>query len=564
IPQDDSVENQTTAEKLIEYILDAQLEGGGWNWGWGDDIDPDLTGMALQALAPYYSSPEVASVIEKTLAALSGIQDDDGGFSAWGSPSAESSAQIITALSALNIDAASDSLFRKPRGNPLTALLSYRGENGGFKNGGEENRMTTEQAAYALVAYDRFKKGAHSLYDMMDVDLPTVSVGPQTGQPTSGAAGSAAFDVTTENIADGTYPVTLPGAPQGVTVSGDSVAIASGSGKLILKTATETPAGSHSLRMRLNGIASAAFTLTVAVENTEPEPETPPGTGEPGTIPEPGEPGEPGTVPEPGEPGTNVPGTGGGVTVIDVPPFVPTNDDVEAPNNVESFAVNDVSEITDLPGLADVPSGVIELLKADVAVNAQGVLVADAKAVVGGLSAGGATEIDTDGDILPLPVFRADVTQDKAVLVTMEMTLDSFAGDTVADLALLKLKSDGTTDRLVPASSPQAISHGQYTLTDGTGNAVSPETKIEAGKTYSLSLAIKDNSPYDWDPTPGSVLDPLALAKAKAAPSDGNKDKDKDEDEDNGESGGGCNSGAGGTFALFVLTLVAARRRKAA
>lgn len=40
--------------------------------------------------------------------------------------------------------------------------------NGGAKPG-EVDLMATDQAMYALVAYDRFVKGQTSLYDMTDV-----------------------------------------------------------------------------------------------------------------------------------------------------------------------------------------------------------------------------------------------------------------------------------------------------------------------------------------------------------------------------------------------------------
>ena len=40
-----------TREKLIQVILDAQLTDGGWDLS-ADKADPDMTAMAIQALAP--------------------------------------------------------------------------------------------------------------------------------------------------------------------------------------------------------------------------------------------------------------------------------------------------------------------------------------------------------------------------------------------------------------------------------------------------------------------------------------------------------------------------------
>ncbi|WP_026022543.1 hypothetical protein [Kurthia senegalensis] len=44
-----------TKGRLIDYILDHETEAGGWTL-FGTEADPDITGMALQALAPYYLS----------------------------------------------------------------------------------------------------------------------------------------------------------------------------------------------------------------------------------------------------------------------------------------------------------------------------------------------------------------------------------------------------------------------------------------------------------------------------------------------------------------------------
>ena len=49
-----TAKEQTTREKLIDYILGKQLQSGGWALG-EQEADPDMTGMAIQALAPYYN-----------------------------------------------------------------------------------------------------------------------------------------------------------------------------------------------------------------------------------------------------------------------------------------------------------------------------------------------------------------------------------------------------------------------------------------------------------------------------------------------------------------------------
>ena len=161
---------------LLSKILDSQLDDGGWAYN-GDTSDPDMTAMALQALAPHKSSKTqpVATAIESGITALSTMQLSDGGFAATlQSGGVESIAQAIVALSTLGIDVQTDVRFQKIGGNLLSALLSYQNATSGafaHTKGGGDNLMSTEQAAYALVAYDRFMNKKNTLYDMTDVKI---------------------------------------------------------------------------------------------------------------------------------------------------------------------------------------------------------------------------------------------------------------------------------------------------------------------------------------------------------------------------------------------------------
>ena len=160
-------------EQLIEAIL-ADRVGNGWSLD-GGTADTDMTAMALQALAPYNDEehPEVKSAIEAALTLLSGMQQNDGGFASFGTANSESAAQVVVALSALGLDANTDSSFVKNGYSVLENLLSYAQEDGSFLHLSDgssgNNQMAAEQGTYALVAYDRHVKGKHSLYDMTDV-----------------------------------------------------------------------------------------------------------------------------------------------------------------------------------------------------------------------------------------------------------------------------------------------------------------------------------------------------------------------------------------------------------
>lgn len=184
----------TLRQQCIDFILSKELEGGGWALS-GTAADPDITSMALQALVNYQDQEDVAAAAERAISVLSNMQKENGGFSSWGSVNSESIAQVVTALSAWGIDAGTDPRFVKNGKSAIDALLEFyveegRGfahvlESGGGYTGGEVNGMATDQAAYALVAYDRFKNGKTSLYDMSDVELEIVTpVEPTEPDPT--------------------------------------------------------------------------------------------------------------------------------------------------------------------------------------------------------------------------------------------------------------------------------------------------------------------------------------------------------------------------------------------
>ncbi len=168
-------DGNVTREGLIQAILLAQTSDGGWAIS-GDEADSDMTGMALQALAPYYeTNEEVKNAVDKALVTLSEMQDADGGFSTFSGngkvATSESTAQVIVALTALGINPDTDARFIKNGHSAIDALLSYYVQGGGFKHiaSGERDGMATEQGYYALTAFYRFLYEKTSLYNMTDV-----------------------------------------------------------------------------------------------------------------------------------------------------------------------------------------------------------------------------------------------------------------------------------------------------------------------------------------------------------------------------------------------------------
>lgn len=159
---------------LVQAILGQQNADGSWSASADTKpaSDVDMTAMALQALAPYYKdggNETVNTAVERALNWLSGKYQS-------GYDSSESCAQVVIALSALNLDANTDARFTKTvEGKTLSVLgnlLQYRvAENGGFKHQFADkavNEMATEQALCAMAAYARFTEKANALYDMTD------------------------------------------------------------------------------------------------------------------------------------------------------------------------------------------------------------------------------------------------------------------------------------------------------------------------------------------------------------------------------------------------------------
>ncbi|MCL2224015.1 MAG: S-layer homology domain-containing protein [Defluviitaleaceae bacterium] len=160
-------------ERFMESILAAQGEDGAWAWvsEWGDWPSVDLTAMAIQALAPYYETHENAA------AAINAGLDWISEQFFFG---AEDFAQVIVALT---------SIGRCAEEHAAEILNFFCQETGGFFffdwETGEPivNAMSTEQAAYALVAFYRHVNGMNTLYDMSDAGEEAETQPPPRRRP---------------------------------------------------------------------------------------------------------------------------------------------------------------------------------------------------------------------------------------------------------------------------------------------------------------------------------------------------------------------------------------------
>lgn len=181
-----------TRDTIVPEILALQLKDGGFSLD-GEQTDVDITAMTLQSLAPYYNSEQIYTyvskwnnkkmkasvrhVVDQALECLSTLQMPDGDYSSWGVENAESTCQVLIALSALGIDPLTDQRFIKGENTVLDGIMKYRSSDGGFIHSSiydeenlsaepdKSNSMASEQTLRALTAYYRYLVGYRALYD---------------------------------------------------------------------------------------------------------------------------------------------------------------------------------------------------------------------------------------------------------------------------------------------------------------------------------------------------------------------------------------------------------------
>lgn len=153
-------------EKMVDALLSFQNANGGFGLYNNTTYDPDLTGMAFQALAPYKGETKVQAAIDKGLEFLVNKLTD------YGYPTSETCSQVILGLSALKLDPIASG-FGTEEDNIFSFFQkNYAVAEGGFSHlpQGAVNYMGTYQALEALESYRRFTAGEKSFWDMTDVE----------------------------------------------------------------------------------------------------------------------------------------------------------------------------------------------------------------------------------------------------------------------------------------------------------------------------------------------------------------------------------------------------------
>jgi hypothetical protein len=179
-------------DDYIAEILRRQLPDGGWDLA-NRTADPDMTGMALQALAPYRDRANVKAAIDKALKINFTFASSEG------------VSQVLVAYAALGLN--TDALTGE--------LMKYASGDGGYNHvlgsDGGDRQMSAEQALYALTAAQRARDGKTALYDMTDIASNSSAQPTKTSAPNAPTKTSASDGLPGKNKDVKSAAITKPG-----------------------------------------------------------------------------------------------------------------------------------------------------------------------------------------------------------------------------------------------------------------------------------------------------------------------------------------------------------------
>lgn len=121
-----------------QALIDARCEGGGWGYEYeGCNSDADATSWAIVTLADQAGDPAIDAEIEAGLAYLETVQNEDGGYGAFGS-NANTTGLVASAYAAVGEDEAATAAADWVRSHQLTGAAcdgQARGEGGAIAYG---------------------------------------------------------------------------------------------------------------------------------------------------------------------------------------------------------------------------------------------------------------------------------------------------------------------------------------------------------------------------------------------------------------------------------------------
>lgn len=157
---------------LVNKILSSKIsytENGESCTGWdlnGNKADADLTGAAINVLAPFCASNStVKNTVDAAEKTLSQIENESGYITGTYGASCETNAFAIMGLVSAGMNP-EDGQFKEEKGDLVSALISFKGTDGEYRHqlGGSNNMIATEEALRALIAVKNFKSAGYDYY----------------------------------------------------------------------------------------------------------------------------------------------------------------------------------------------------------------------------------------------------------------------------------------------------------------------------------------------------------------------------------------------------------------
>ncbi|MGN0581996.1 MAG: DUF4430 domain-containing protein [Oscillospiraceae bacterium] len=190
--------NSFNVSSVTDALLSLQLSDGGWAL-FGEYGDVDVTAMTICALAPYYYNIQsVNDAVNRGLDFLSQRQNEDGGYSSFGTENSESASQVLTALSSIGIDCQHDDRFIKNGNTVIDGIVKFRDDNGGFHHvsDGGTNETATNQALYSMTSYKMMTEGRFPFFVFHTEKIQT----PQQNGTEQDSSGDINTDIPDETV----------------------------------------------------------------------------------------------------------------------------------------------------------------------------------------------------------------------------------------------------------------------------------------------------------------------------------------------------------------------------
>ncbi|WP_455611671.1 Ig-like domain-containing protein [Cloacibacillus porcorum] len=227
----------------------------------------------------------------------------------------------------------------------------------------------------------------------------------------------------------------------------------------------------------------------------------------------------------------------------------PVNNEKDKPENVEA-ATPAIKEATE--DAKDDISNTTNIKKENLVATANGTLT------ISPVLAKSALEevMSADKEVAPknvvlLPIVSTTVKAKNVAAMAFSMTgaqLGAEEGTVAGDVKIIKVLADGKGAQFSYASSAAGYQDETFTLKDANDKTLALTDKVVKTSTYKLIIFVADGGKFDLDKTPGSVVDPIAVATNAAKPTPHS-------------SSSGCNAGFAGLLLLAAVPFIYRRKR---